>query len=431
MILRLNIPFHGIIDSPVESTLKPTTQFAHKSYKVKVSFRVGKPVQTFLDEPNRQYRSLDLLRLEISGGTGAQSIEELTTGDNPAPLAAALRPIVNRVFRCVRNFGFITELEEFRTNAQLSGEFPAEWNPESTEDRKTWLPLFPTYRSPLYKVLLGIPRKESRRIREERWPYIEEAMQDDLEPGPEREFLTNSIQHLGKSNFRIALLEAIICLEIVLNGFLRLYLSVSCGLSKNRIDRTLDNHLGLTSRVGLILEIVLSKEEKKAAKIEDVLRAINWRNEIVHKTGRLPSSIAEESLKDSIWATLELAQVLAYKRDDLACKPDEIAMAYEISKTHGVDVQKIKFLGNHRVTVQVHSGSGKQTLTDTAIDGIVVDISARCKKKDNRFVPSSHLHITFVKGILTAYARWANGKLERFPHPEPSLSAAPVLADMR
>lgn len=429
MIVRLNIPFHGIIDSPVESTLKPRTQFEHKAYEVKLLFRVGQAVQPFLGEENRRYRSMSLLRLEISGGIGAQGIDALATGDDPIALAAALRPIVNRVFRSIRNFGFIEELEEFRTDTHLSAELAAEWNPESTEDRKIWKSLFPGHRSPLFRVLQGIPRGESRSIREERWPLIEEAMQDDLEPGPEREFLTNSIQHLGKSNFRLALLEAIICLEIVLNGFLRLYLSVSRGLSKSRIERTLDNHLGLTSRVGLILEVVLTKNERQAAQIEDVLRAVKWRNEIVHKTGRLPSTIAEKLLRDSIWATLQLASLLANKRDDLASTPDATAMANELSKQHGVDVQEIKFLGGHRVTLRVHSGFEKKLLADAEIDGIVADISARCKRRDTRFVARSHLSIAFTKGLLATYARWANGKLERFTHPESSLM--PVIADMR
>lgn len=427
MIVRLNIPFHGIIDSPVGSTLKPGTQFEHRAYKVRLLFRVGQSVQTFLDESNRHYRSMSFLRLEISGGVGAQAIDALAAGDDPAALAAALRPIVNRVFRAIRNFGFISELEEFRTDAHLSVELPAEWNPESTEDRKIWKPLFPSYRSPLFRLVQGIPRGESRSIREERWPFIEEAIQDDLEPGPEREFLTNSIQHLGKSNFRLALLEAIICLEIVLNGFLRLYLSVSCGLSKSRIERTLDNHLGLTSRVGLILEVVLTKQERQAAEIENVLRAVKWRNEIVHKTGRLPS-IADRPLRDSIWATLQLAQLLASKRDDLASRPDAARMADELSKTHGVDVQEIKFLDSHRVTLRVHSGFDKRPLTDAEIDGIVGDVNARCKKRDTRFVASAHLSIAFTKGLLATYARWANGKLERFAHPESSLM--PVIADM-
>jgi hypothetical protein len=104
-------------------------------------------------------------------------------------------------------------------------------------------------------------------------------------------------------------------------------------------------------------------------------------------------------------------------------------MADELSKQHGVDVQEIKFLGSHRVTLRVHSGFEKKLLTDAEIDGIVADISARCKRRDTRFVASSHLSIAFRTGLLTTYARWANGKLERFAHPKSSLM--PVLADMR
>ena len=430
MIVRLNIPFHGLIDSPVDSKLKPGTQFEHNGYKVKVLLRVGQAVQPFLPEENRQYRPLSLLRLEISGGVGGQAIDALAMDDKPEALAAAMRPIINRVFRAIRNFGFISQLEEFRTDGDLSAELSAEWNPQSTEDRKTWKPLFPMYRSPLFKVLQAIPQRESRRIREERWPFIEEALQDNLEPGPEREFLTNSIQHLGKSNFRLALLEAIICLEIVLNGFLRLYFGISCGLSATRIERTLDN-LGLTSRVGLILEVVLNKRERQAAEIENVLRAVKWRNEIVHKTGRLPSGAAEESLRESVWATLQLAQLLASKRDDLASRPDAAAMADQLSKTHGVDVQEMKFLDSHRVTLRVHSGFEKKPLSDSEIAEIVADISARCKARDTRFVSGSHLSIAFTKGLLATYALWANGKLERFAQPESMLAAQPTLADMR
>src|SRR5439155_32690 len=79
------------------------------------------------------------------------------------------------------------------------------------------------------------------------------------------------------------------------------------------------------------------------------VRAVNWRNHIVHKTGRLPPELKGDQRIDGVWATLELAQTLRSRRDDLASTPEVNTLAGDISESFKVRVHEVKFLDNHRL----------------------------------------------------------------------------------
>jgi len=367
-------------------------------------------------EPNF-FKVLTSIGLQIEGGHGAHAIDALVQAKDLEAILAVATPMVNRVFRALRNFGFLSHVDEIRPLAKDAEDTLRSWGAEFGENENDdWTKLAPE-KPRIWSALFGVAKGEQGLFRAERWPLIEEAIQDNLEPGPEREFLTNSLQHLRERNYRLALLEAVICLEIVLNTYLRLYLSTYQNLSQTRINKVVNSQLGLTTRVGLILELMLSNKERDESRIDEVVRAINWRNHIVHKTGRLPAELKEDGIIDGIWATLELAQALSSKRDDLASTPEANAFAADISKNFKVRVHEVKFLAGHRVTLSIHTGARTVSPPDDELSAIVDEVIRRCRARDARFAPDIHLSIKFLRGLMGTYAIWANGKLERLPEP--------------
>jgi len=159
---------------------------------------------------------------------------------------------------------------------------------------------------------------------------------------------------------------------------------------------------------------MLSPSEIREAKLEDVLRAVTWRNHIVHETGRLPDTIAEDSLTGAIWATLELAQTLGSKKFDLESTPEANTLASKISEIHKVTVREVRILSNHRFSLSIHTGVGP-TLHSDELLAIVDGVKAICCTRDSRFNPETHLLIKFLRGLMGPYAIWSNGKLEMLP----------------
>ena len=119
------------------------------------------------------------------------------------------------------------------------------------------------------------------------WPTIVEAIQDNLESPPEQEFITNALEHLKVRNYRLALIESIICLEIVLTQYLKAFFSINKQIPEKRINNFLNPNLGLNARISVLLNLCLDERDIESVNFTNILRAINRRNHIIHKTGNL------------------------------------------------------------------------------------------------------------------------------------------------
>jgi len=241
---------------------------------------------------------------------------------------------------------------------------------------------------------------------------FEEAIQDDLQPRPELEFTTNAIEHLRLGNHRFALLEAIIGLEIVLARFLQSYLKVRKGLSKTRIEKFLSPDLGLTARVAGVLDLVLTKEQLEQTRIENVLSAIKWRNTVVHRTGRLPDNLPEETLRDGVFAVLGLTDLLADEADSIEAEHDMELIAAEIAaKLQSLPRPKVRYLGRHGVGVWfMKAGFDDSWIPTKDIEEIVASVGQLRRSKDSRFDPLRHLQVMFQTIPGDEIMRWRAGQ---------------------
>ncbi|HJU05575.1 MAG TPA: hypothetical protein VJ692_10530, partial [Nitrospiraceae bacterium] len=154
--------------------------------------------------------------------------------------------------------------------------------------------------------------------------------------------------------------------------------------------------------------------------IDAVLKAVEWRNKIVHETGRLPN-ISEDTIREHIDAVLKIARTLAERREDVLATPDKGKVAQELMSTGIIFWPGVWIEPWHKVVIEVtftHSSPSKvemESLVEKAVNTL--------KLRDRRFDPDRHLRMTF-KGLdgLRAAMFWF-GLLKEIPLTPPSTSA--------
>ncbi|MCU1296082.1 MAG: hypothetical protein JWO91_360 [Acidobacteriaceae bacterium] len=189
-----------------------------------------------------------------------------------------LAKLVNRVIRVFRSFGLVTSLAEMHsTELGDVDRLLLSWQVEhDVAETGGWRAIVKsdaqTESSATKGADVSLP---SNFLESGRWPEIEEALQGNREPPPEREFGANCIQHLSAYNYRAAELESIIGLEIVLADYLREVLP-SKGLTKEEVESALGTAITLNFRLSVLLRLVFFDSDLKNANLQEVLKVVNW-----------------------------------------------------------------------------------------------------------------------------------------------------------
>ena len=235
----------------------------------------------------------------------------------------------------------------------------------------------------------------------------------------------NAIEHLRLRNFRLALLEAIVCLEIVISQFLENYCLLQRGFSKNRLKKVFKGEVGLTARVGLLLELTLNPNDLKVIRIGEILKAISWRNKIVHETGHLPATVSEDEISDCIMSVLYAAHSLSRKRDEIVAAPELGELAQAIAEAWTVPVPRLIIAGRHRVICQFVFFLSHEFPDEANMTRIVEELSQRLEQRDLRFRREEHLYVSFSEFSQDTIAVWSNGRLDVRGKPHPRLPRRP------
>jgi hypothetical protein len=339
-------------------------------------------------------------------------------------------PIVNKTLRAIRNFGRVTTARDYKPDQiEVKPEDRLRAWKASVRIGGKWTEVAPQQeRGGFGAILFGFDESVERgSLSMRRWKDIEQALLENLNPNPEDEFLTNALQHLHDANFRLALIEATVCLEIVLSQCLIVYLEVKRHFPKRKIESVLSN-VGLTSRVGLILDLIFTAEERSKAELDSVLRAIGWRNKIIHGTGHLPFSVPSQEVHDCVFAMLKLALRLAERRERLRIEPEMKEIAREVAMKFNTPEPSIEVLKYHKVKV-TFSYLGKAALyfrpkgvpatpppsppNEEGLRQIVNDLGLRLRARDGGFEPSKHLSVVFEHNLGQVFASFQNGDWNR------------------
>lgn len=239
-----------------------------------------------------------------------------------------------------------------------------------------------------------------------------EVLEDNLEVEPEDEFLTNTIGHLRACNFRLAIVDAVIGLEIVLTRYLKSYLATVKKMPKSRIQLFLHNDFGLTPRLAGILDLTIHESYLKDVKLDQVLQAVLWRNHIVHKTGRLPPSVPVVTVREHISTVLALAHTLAelYVNTSASLDRESIGRKLKTNWSERIGWPNLWIKPWHRVHAEIGCGIG-EPLTREEMEAIAEELVGYLKARDKRFDPSVHLYVDFKYFMGESLSKYNFGRV--------------------
>lgn len=422
MKIIFKVPLEFSIIGPSPESLNIPISFKHKSCVVRVSF-FGKYEPNFLESlpSNEKYsKGITQLSFEIeadeSTEKGKELLNQIEDKDKHYDLLLFLTKVVNRVLRNIRNFGIVPHIHEISVEPYGTEALLYRWSVEISIAGKEPLPLskMPEDRKDMIEFL-ALLQVQSRRqefpvLHISNWPEIKEAIQDNLQSPLENELLTNTHEFLRVGNNKMAILESVTCLDIILSQYLEIFLTIRKNLDTKRIGKFLTPQFGLAARIAGLLDLTLSKESLKRVNIESVLQAIKWRNKIVHKYGHLPSGVSNNDLEQAIYDTLNLIYILARERNQITAEPSLIDISEKVAKKYNIPTPTILLPGpKHKINVEIYFLF--ETPDKKIFKAICEDFIEIFKNKDPRFNESEHLLVTFIKFPNKTIANWLNNKL--------------------
>jgi len=293
MRLKFHIPGLLEITAPTREGVVLQAHFDDDPYTVSYRLAGDHPVEVPAEEPEERFKAA-CTHIEFS-------VDDHDRGQLRAwvesqawnPLVSALLDLANRVLRQIRNVGMAVHIAEWTVEpadvvTRLHQLTITKENIPGTDDWQLvslsaadWSDLLLS----LWTVA-NVPTFTLGRVRAQVWPDIVYAVQHNLEPQPEREFTANALQYMRFGNLRHALLEAVICLEIVLNRYMRTYLR-----QKEIPEATIDILVGVPEsffqRVDAACRTLSGSRPVDAALLSRVAEAIRWRA-LVRATGHIP-----------------------------------------------------------------------------------------------------------------------------------------------
>ncbi len=412
MYLRFMIPCNIFLCGPNKEALDVSATFAHKGYAVQLYLPGAEVFEVSSIPPlfrfARKIQGLQIILSDEPRIADTPPLIGLLHVERHSDLLRLMRRLGGRVCRAIRNFGIVPEMPERLAEKTIEAveveTHLRKWNPETSADGESWTAVLHPREESLFRWLMAPPGSrdmelsETAEIRVFFWPDIAEALEDDKEPSAEHEFYTNAIGHLRLGNFRLAVLESIICLEIVLSQFLQQHLSVSAHVPTRRIKAFLSPEIGLHARLSALLNLTLHKSYMADIDLDKVLKVVEWRNRVTHKTGHLPLDLPDNIVEDHLWSVLSLCHLLAERRDDLTATPELRTIAEALQNRFKVLWPLIWLKRSHRVRMDISFWTAPAAEERQSVfELIVCEAGKLLRNRDPRFDSSTHLTIHFTE----------------------------------
>ncbi len=410
MIIRWQYPLFLFIQGPSPETLDLAGEFRHKDAPAKYELLGDKPYFTRTPEgKDVYYRMVRTIRFQIDD-TKLMGIQE---SDYPRLFKLAIS-VMNRVLCGIRNSGIVTAACEINPQESEANKLFIKWALEVSEDGKVWTRLLKE--DPAIGWISALFPENTSELDSSLWPEIEESIQDNILPPPEREFFVNCIEYLKNRNFRMAVVESVTCLDIVTSQYLNIYLASYKKIPKDRIERFLQPQLGLAARVSVLLDLCLHPDDIKNIGFNNVLQTIKWRNKIIHNSGRLPKELPDNEIVEGVTSVLALTSVLSQARNQVESMPELQEIGKKISDKTSAPRPDIWVYGKHKVKMDfsffivLSEFPGNEKL-----ELILGEAIRLLSERDRRFKPEEHLYIRFFKFPGELKATWSKGKLVNVP----------------
>ena len=399
-LIRFNIPQRIALYGLLGTSLDVSTSFFFKRIQVGVCLPGGEITEFPSPHDHRiiySTRKADTIRIVLRDSIDHPCLRDYISTDRRNDFIKLVTRLALRILTVIRHVGDCPEVPVTLPEHEVMDRIRF-WKFETSSDGDSWEKLQPidTEKYDLFSFGLGLglglfsdfPQTGWLDVRH--WPRIAETLEEDKKIQPEDEFYTNAKKHLSEENLRLAVLEAVICLEIVLTEFLRMDMSVSKGFKKKQVESFLTN-TGLTARLTGVLGYALDQSYLKDMDL--VLKTVHWRNQITHNTGNIPEGIPHDTVKNGINAVLRLAKALAERRDGITAQPKLNKVAALLTKAwDNTFMVRIRQLPWHEVIAEVTHFT---VPTEDTMNRIATETSRLLSEGDKRFVCKQHLRIAF------------------------------------
>lgn len=202
-------------------------------------------------------------------------------------------------------------------------------------------------------------------------------------------------------------------------------------MPKKRIESFLANDFGLTPRLAGILDLTVHESYLKDINLDQVLKTVNWRNRIVHKTGQLPPDVPVATVREHINAILDLARTLSGLYVNTSASQDRAVIGDKLKATWSGRIlwPSLWIKPWHQVYAEVGCDIGA-TLTREEMSSIAEELGGYLKARDKRFDPTSDLHVNFKRYLGESIGMYISGQVLFAPAAtSESSGSAPPSAD--
>lgn len=417
--INLKMSIYGEKDS-----LEPQIIFNHDEFKCKLYFEGEKVDYSPITQNGfiggyKHYRDCEYLTITISDFKG--KLKLLITSGEFIKILKLIILIANRCIRSLRIYGWVTNLHEFNwslTSNDLENIL-VYLNVEKSEDGKSWQRLIDKYSSSSYLAFLYSSKviEENSQLYMFNWEGIKESIQDDScvkreKEVNEMEFVINAIENFRKDNIRTALIESIIGLEIILTKYIKGYFKIIKRYNRKEIDTLLEPNFGLTRRILLIPELTFEEIELRKINLKNILTAIKWRNNIIHKTGDFPLSVNKKDKIKIISELINFIHLLELKVTQITVHPKILEIKKYIIDKYNIldfDVEKQR---NHRIYIKFYNNQKEGLWKEEKINNINNDLFEQLKKIDSRFDPKKHFLASYIELPNNIWAVFAENLLK-------------------
>lgn len=409
MKIRWNFPLALFVNGKSKEALSLAAKFMHKS--VAASFELSGETPSSIQTPEKEvfYRTIRAISFAIDGIQTA----DIKEGEFPQ-LLKLMVSVMNRVLRSIRNTGVVAIVKEINPLESEAERLFRRWAVEVSDDGEIWSRLLKEDLTKEFMLML-FP-DDIGELDSSLWSDIEESIQDDINPPPEQEFVVNCLEYLRNRNYRMAVVESVMCLDIVTSQYLNSYLASYKKIPTDRIEQFLQPQFGLTARIAGLLDLCLHPDDIKNIEFNKVLKTIKWRNDIIHKSGHLPQGLGEEILRENISNVLRLVFILSRARNQADTMPEFQVIGAEISKQMVAPFPNIWAVGKHKIIMEFTFFVVSSEFPDSSkLEAIAQEAITRLSRRDRRFRAEEHLYIRFFHFPRELRAVWKKGGLAPVP----------------
>ncbi|MFF2155789.1 hypothetical protein ACFVVQ_10775 [Paenibacillus chitinolyticus] len=311
MILSWSLPLTLMLISREEIDLKLPIVFSYKELECNISFDIeyDHREEEAQDQKPLFYKVTKLINFTLKGSDEAGRNKIALISSDEKKLTKTISQLTNRVLRNIRLIGRIPSAREITNLSDETILYSFKPHLIQNDDVQN------LYHSPVNPFFRTKPYSSPViDIEASKWTKIVEGIINDAPSSPEIELLVNAYDHLEAKNFRLAVLESVIGLEIALTTFMKEYLVHFKGFDDKKIKAFLSSEFTLSTRLSGLLDLTIDPEHLKGFNIQKVKTVVSWRNNIVHITGNIDKGISEDQLRDGIAEVISLIYLLHGKK---------------------------------------------------------------------------------------------------------------------